>query len=316
MALVVAAVIGTLVLAPSAVMSVLPGAARLYALFGAPVGAHGLGFEGVRYGWTSEGGQTVLEVQGDVVNLTAAPGRRADRGHRAPRRERRGNLRMDHRGRRGAARGRRACAVLAADPLAAEQCPQRQGAFRQGRVAWLQAAAAETVTPLYSAERIAERVEALSREIAASSPVDLVIVSILKGSFIFAADLIRALHREGLKPEIDFIFLASYGTGTISGGEVRVLRGVETELAGRDVVIVDDILDSGRTLAFAKALFEQSGARRVRTCVLVDKQVPRAAKIEPDFTGFRCPPVFVVGYGMDLAHRYRELPFIGEVRNP
>ena len=178
-----------------------------------------------------------------------------------------------------------------------------------------QAAAAETVTPLYSVERIAERVAALSREIAASSPVDLVIVSILKGSFIFAADLIRALHREGLKPEIDFIFLASYGAGTTSGGEVRVLREVETELAGRDVVIVDDILDSGRTLAFAKALFEQSGACRVRTCVLVDKQVPRAAKVEPDFTGFRCPPVFVVGYGMDLAHRYRELPFIGELRN-
>ena len=152
-----------------------------------------------------------------------------------------------------------------------------------------QAAAAETVTPLYSVERIAERVEALSREIAASSPVDLIIVSILKGSFIFAADLIRALHREGLKPEIDFIFLASYGTGTISGGDVKVLRGVETELAGRDVVIVDDILDSGRTLAFAKTLFEQSGARRVRTCVLVDKQVPRAAKIEPDFIGLPLP---------------------------
>ncbi len=178
------------------------------------------------------------------------------------------------------------------------------------------AAAAETVTPLYSVERIAKRVEDLGREIAATSPADLVIVSILKGSFIFAADLIRALHREGLRPEIDFIFLASYGTGTISRGEVKVLRGVETELAGRDVVVVDDILDSGRTLAFAKTLFQQSGARRVRTCVLVDKQVSRAAEIEPDFTGFRCPPVFVVGYGMDLAHRYRELPFIGEVKNP
>ena len=110
------------------------------------------------------------------------------------------------------------------------------------------AAAAETIRPLFSAERIAERVEALAREIAASSPRDLVIVSILKGSFIFAADLIRALHREGLKPEIDFIFLASYGAGTVSGGEVSVLRDVETELAGREVVIVDDILDSGRTL--------------------------------------------------------------------
>ena len=177
-------------------------------------------------------------------------------------------------------------------------------------------AAGEVVTPLYSAERIVERVEAIAREIAASSPADLVIVSILKGSFIFAADLIRSLHRDGLKPEIDFIFLASYGTGTSSGGEVKVLRGVETDLAGRDVVIVDDILDSGRTLSFAKALMEKSGARRVRTCVLVDKQVPRVAAVEPDFTGFRCPPVFVVGYGMDLAHRYRELPFIGEVIKP
>jgi hypoxanthine phosphoribosyltransferase len=177
-------------------------------------------------------------------------------------------------------------------------------------------AAAQTITPLFSAEQIAARVEALAGDIAASSPRDLAIVAILKGSFIFAADLIRALHHHGLKPEIDFIFLASYGAGTASGGEVRVLRDVETDLAGREVVIVDDILDSGRTLAFAKALLEKSGARRVRTCVLVDKQVPRAAKIEPDFLGFRCPPVFVVGYGMDLAHRYRELPFIGEIGNP
>jgi len=177
-------------------------------------------------------------------------------------------------------------------------------------------ALAATVTPLYSAERIAERVATIAREIAATSSPDLVIVSILKGSFIFAADLIRALQREGLKPEIDFIFLASYGTATASSGEVRVLRGVETDLAGRDVVIVDDILDSGRTLAFAKMLFEQSGAKRVRTCVLVDKDVSRAADIAPDFSGFRCPPVYVVGYGMDLAHRYRELPFIGEVSHP
>jgi hypoxanthine phosphoribosyltransferase len=175
-------------------------------------------------------------------------------------------------------------------------------------------AAAATVTPLYSADRIAERVATIAREIAASSSADLVIVSILKGSFIFAADLVRALQREGLKPEIDFIFLASYGAGTASSGTVRVLRGVETDLAGRDVVIVDDILDSGRTLAFAKALLEQSGAKRVRTCVLIEKDVPRAAAIAPDFTGFHCPPVYLVGYGMDLAHRYRELPFIGEVR--
>jgi hypoxanthine phosphoribosyltransferase len=176
-----------------------------------------------------------------------------------------------------------------------------------------EAAAAIDIKPLYSAERISERVEELAREIAAARLKDLIIVAVLKGSFIFAADLIRALHRHGLEPEIDFMFLASYGTGTHSSGEVEVLREVESKLEGRDVVIVDDILDSGRTLAFAKAFLQARGARSVRTCVLLDKQVPRAAAIAPDFSGFRCPPVFVVGYGMDLAHRYRELPFIGQV---
>jgi len=176
--------------------------------------------------------------------------------------------------------------------------------------------AADTIKPLFSAEQIAERVEALAGEIAASAPRNLVVVAILKGSFIFAADLIRALYRQGLKPEIDFVFLASYGEGMVSGGEVSILRDIETDLAGRDVVIIDDILDSGRTLHFAKALIKDRGAARVTTCVLLDKQIPRAAPIEPDFLGFRCPSVFVVGYGMDLAHRYRELPFIGEVVEP
>jgi hypoxanthine phosphoribosyltransferase len=176
--------------------------------------------------------------------------------------------------------------------------------------------AAETIRTLFSAEAIAERVGSLARDIAAASARDLVIVAILKGSFIFAADLIRALHREGLRPEIDFIFLASYGAGTASGGEVRVLRDVEIALSGREAVIVDDILDSGRTLHFAKTLLEDRGPKTVKTCVLIDKQVPRAAAIVPDFVGFRCPPVFVVGYGMDLAHCYRELPFIGEIAKP
>jgi hypoxanthine phosphoribosyltransferase len=173
--------------------------------------------------------------------------------------------------------------------------------------------AAPSITPLYSEEAIAKRVDELAGEIAALDLADPIIVAVLKGSFIFAADLIRALQRKGLAPEIDFIFLASYGTGTASKGEVKVLRDVESELEGRDVVIVDDILDSGRTLAYAKALLASRGSRSVRTCVLLDKKVRRAAEIEPDFTGFHCPPVFVVGYGMDLAHRYRELPFIGEV---
>ena len=174
-------------------------------------------------------------------------------------------------------------------------------------------AAAPSITPLYSEQAIARRVEELAGEIAALKLADPIIIAVLKGSFIFAADLIRALQRKGLAPEIDFIFLASYGAGTTSSGEVKVLRDVESDLEGRDGVIVDDILDSGRTLAFAKALLSSRGSRSVRTCVLIDKKVKRAAEIEPDFTGFHCPPVFVVGYGTDLAHRYRELPFIGVV---
>jgi hypoxanthine phosphoribosyltransferase len=169
------------------------------------------------------------------------------------------------------------------------------------------------IKPLFNAEAIARRIEELAREIAGAALVDPIIVAVLKGSFIFAADPIRALHREGLSPEIDFIFLASYGAGTVSHGEVKVLRDVESEFKGRDVVIVDDILDSGRTLAFVKALLEKRGAVRVLTCVLIEKEVPRAVPIVPDFSGFVCPNVFVIGYGMDLAHRYRELPYIVEI---
>ena len=174
-------------------------------------------------------------------------------------------------------------------------------------------AAERGVKTLFSADAIAARVDRLASDIAATRLDDLVVVAVLKGSFIFAADLIRALHRHGLRPEIDFIYLASYDGERSSRGEVRVVRDVESDISGRNVVIVDDIFDSGRTLAFAKSSLERRGAARVLTCVLVDKEVPRAAPIVPDFVGFSCPPLFVVGYGMDFRNRYRELPFIGEL---
>jgi len=169
------------------------------------------------------------------------------------------------------------------------------------------------IRTLFSAKAIADRIDRLAGDIAAGGLADLMVVAVLKGSFIFAADLIRALHRKGLKPEIDFIYLASYDGERISRGEVRVVRDIRSDVRGRNVVIVDDIFDSGHTLDFAKSLLLQAGAARVLTCVLVDKQVPRAAAIVPDFVGFSCPPVFVVGYGMDFHNRYRELPFIGEL---
>jgi hypoxanthine phosphoribosyltransferase len=172
--------------------------------------------------------------------------------------------------------------------------------------------AADRIKPLFSTEDIAARVDTLARDIAASGLNDPLIVAVLKGSFIFAADLIRALHAHGLTPEIDFIFLGSYGEG-MTGGEVKILRDVESELKDRDVVIVDDILDTGRTLAFAKERLAARGARSVRACILLDKKERRVVDVTPDFTGFACPDRFVVGYGMDLGHRYRELPFIGVI---
>ncbi len=166
---------------------------------------------------------------------------------------------------------------------------------------------------MFSADEIARRIAALAGEIAERRLDDLLVIAILKGSFIFAADLIRALHGAGLSPEVDFLTLASYREGTTSSGRVEVLRDIHTDVRGRNVLIVDDILESGRTLAFAKDLLAARGARRVLTCVLLDKPVARAADIAADLRAFACPDVFVIGYGMDLAHKYRELPFVGRI---
>ena len=171
----------------------------------------------------------------------------------------------------------------------------------------------ERVETVFDAETLRRRVAELADEIAAAGLDDLLVVPVLTGSFIFAADLLRALHGAGLSPDVDFISLASYGAGTSSSGHVEILRDVETGVAARNVLLVDDILESGRTLAFAKALLEERGARRVVSCVLLDKDAPRAVPVEADFRGFACPNLFVVGYGMDLAHRYRALPFIGRI---
>lgn len=166
---------------------------------------------------------------------------------------------------------------------------------------------------VFSAAAIAERLDALVKDIRAAGQQQLVVVPILKGSFMFAADLIRAMHAAGLAPEIDFLSLASYGEAEQSSGAVRIVRDIESDVRGRDVLLVDDILESGRTLAFAKSYLSERGARRVLTCVLLDKPVPRAAPIAADYVAFVCPNEFVVGYGMDLADRYRELPFVGRL---
>lgn len=163
---------------------------------------------------------------------------------------------------------------------------------------------------LYNAAQIADRVQELADVIAGDLGPDLLLVAVLKGSFVFAADLMRALHHAGLHPEVDFMTLSSYGSGVVSSGRIEIRRDVEDAVAGRRVLLVDDILESGRTLAFAKAELERRGAD-VRVCVLLDKPARRQRTVRADYVGFICPERFVIGYGLDYAHRYRELPFIG-----
>jgi len=167
---------------------------------------------------------------------------------------------------------------------------------------------------LFTREQIQNRIHALNDEIAGNYDADnLVMLGILRGSFIFLADLVRGFARHNLHPRIDFITLSSYGSGTESSGTVRITHDTDEDLRGADVLIVDDILDSGRTLAFAKDLFVKRGARSVRTCVLLDKKANRAVDIEADYAGFPIGNSFVVGYGLDYDNRYRELPHIAKV---
>ncbi|PLX38577.1 MAG: hypoxanthine phosphoribosyltransferase [Hyphomicrobiales bacterium] len=164
---------------------------------------------------------------------------------------------------------------------------------------------------LFDEATIADRVQILAKEIAASGLENPLLIPVLTGSFVFAADLMRALHRAGLAVEVDFLRLASYGAGTESKGSVKVLCDIDQDVTGRDVLLVDDILDTGLTLAFARDLLLKRGARHVSLAVLLDKSERRTVKISADFVGFACPDRFVVGYGIDKGYAYRELPYVG-----
>ena len=169
------------------------------------------------------------------------------------------------------------------------------------------------VTELFDEQEIASRVEELARMAVDRLPGNFVVVGLLIGSFVFVADLIRALHRIGCKPGVEFIRLSSYGLGRKSSGNVRLIGETELDLAGRVVLLVDDIVDTGRTLLYARDLLRARKATNVFTCALLDKPSRREVAINPDFVGFTIPDVFVVGYGIDYAHQYRQLPFIAMV---
>ena len=169
------------------------------------------------------------------------------------------------------------------------------------------------VSLLFGADDIAARVEALAGEIAAAMPRDVLVVALLKGGFVFAADLIRAIHRADMRPRVDFMTLSSYGSGATSSGEVAIGRDLSDDVSGHDVLLVDDILESGRTLAAARQMLIERGARSIKVCVLLDKPGRRKVECQADFIGFTVPDKFVVGYGLDYAHLFRDLPYIGVI---
>ena len=166
---------------------------------------------------------------------------------------------------------------------------------------------------LLGASTIARRNLELAKEIAEKPSSNLLVVSVLKGSFIFAADLIRAMHDAGIEPDVEFIMISSYGAGT-TGGDIKLLRDIDSDVSDRDLLLVDDILESGKTLKFTRELMLSRGAARVSIAVLLDKRMRRTSNIEPDHIGFDCPDYFVVGYGMDVGHAFRELPYVGVVK--
>jgi hypoxanthine phosphoribosyltransferase len=165
-----------------------------------------------------------------------------------------------------------------------------------------------------TAERIQARVETLVAEMVEDCRgEDLVMIGILRGSFMFLADLVRALYEKGVHPRIDFMTLSSYGAATESSGHVEIRKDISVDVNGADVLLIDDILDTGRTLSFACAHLTNKGAHRIKTCALLDKPSRRVIPCEADYVGFTIEDMFVVGYGLDFDSCYRELPYIAKV---
>lgn len=164
---------------------------------------------------------------------------------------------------------------------------------------------------LITEEQLARRVRSLSREIQRDfTGREMVVVSLLTGTVMFLADLIRNLS---LPLHLDFMGVSSYGAGTESG-ELVFTKELRLGVRGRDVLLVDDILDTGKTLSRVLAKLRVLKPRRIKTCVLLNKQARRVERIQADYVGFEIPDYFVVGYGLDFAERYRNLPFVGVLR--
>lgn len=159
---------------------------------------------------------------------------------------------------------------------------------------------------------IAARVRELGEEITAAYPDgELLVLGLLKGSFIFLSDLVRQIRRP---LQVDFLVAASYGAGTVSSGDVRLVYDPETRLEGKHILLVEDIVDSGRTLSRLLTLLEERAPQSLEVCALLHKHVAEDLRREPRFLGFDAPHEFLVGYGLDHAEDFRHLPYIASLQ--
>ncbi|MGL9733707.1 MAG: hypoxanthine phosphoribosyltransferase [Symbiopectobacterium sp.] len=170
-----------------------------------------------------------------------------------------------------------------------------------------------TVDVMIAKEDVRARVSALGQEISQhyrGSDIDLVLVGLLRGSFIFMADLCRAID---VSHEVDFMTASSYGSGTSSTRDVKILKDLDEDVRGKHVLIVEDIIDSGNTLSKVREILRLREPASLEICTLLDKPECQAVEVKVEWVGFSIPDEFVVGYGIDYAQRYRHLPYIGKV---
>ena len=170
---------------------------------------------------------------------------------------------------------------------------------------------------LFDEQTIAARVDELARTIAQELPEPTpVLIGLLTGAFIFLADLVRALGRLGMEPQVDFMAVSHYGPLTASSGLVQLHKDSALDLKGRTVLLVDDILDSGRTLSMVRDHLIGRGPSWLRTCVLLDKPSRRQVSISADYIGFEVPNAWIIGYGLDAHGEGRGLPYVASVEAP
>jgi len=170
----------------------------------------------------------------------------------------------------------------------------------------------DTAQVLVSEEELQAKVQELGAAIAADyADKNPLIISVLKGATVFVADLIRTMD---IHLGIDFIATSSYGDSDTSTGVVRILKDLETSVSGRHLVVVEDIVDTGHTLSYLLEMLKNRQPASIKLCVLLDKPERRTVPIEADYVGFTIPDYFVVGYGLDFAEKYRNLPFVGVLK--